>query len=340
MSSNTTQNLACYRVYMPYEIKPGTGHSSYSNAYPFRVPDGGYVEDLKKAIRDHPDLNRHLDGDELILLKCGSLSVLPVSARYNDALKWIRDHAHNEEIRMDSSLLLTDYFGTGPAPPSSKVIDVIAVTESTLESRDVVYALPDIHASKVSKDRLSQLDGMKRFPSSSEGVKSEENIRGWTNDNTGVHTHRPVGNYGPPTALFHPALARLRHRLRHLDQIDEPSADHFEWAHKFIQVCNNGFRKEKILEGELKQIINALIGEDATWQELLQDNRAKPDAVWGQIIRAILELKNVDGLGGNPILQATLDYTKILFQARDVQAQVRPSIGFVLNSTYFNAHCI
>ncbi|KAL5522337.1 hypothetical protein ACEPAF_2194 [Sanghuangporus sanghuang] len=71
------------------------------------------------------------------------------------------------------------------------------------------------------------------------------------------------------------------------------------------------------MEGELKQIINALIGEDATWQEYLRDKRAKPDAVWGQIIRAILELKNVDGLGGNPILQATLDYAKILFQARD-----------------------
>ncbi|KAL5522336.1 hypothetical protein ACEPAF_2193 [Sanghuangporus sanghuang] len=139
---------------MPYEIKPGTHHSSYPDTYAFRVPEGGYVSNLKNAIRDHPHLNRHLGDDELILLKCGSL--------------------------------------TGPASAEAEVIDVIAVTDSILEGRDVVYALPDIHASKVTKDRLSQLDGMKRFPSPSEGVKSEENIRGWANDNTGVHTHRPV----------------------------------------------------------------------------------------------------------------------------------------------------
>ncbi|KAL5485676.1 hypothetical protein ACEPAI_6717 [Sanghuangporus weigelae] len=308
MSSNTTQNSACYIVYMPYGIKPGTRYSF----------------DLENAIRDHPDLNRHLGRNEPILLKCGSLSVLPASTRYNSALEWIRDNAQNEEIRMEGGLLLTHYFGTGPASAEAEVIEVMVVTDSIL---DVVYALPDIHASKVTKDRLSQLDGMKRFPSPSEGVKSEENIRGWANDSTGVHIHQPVGNYGPPTALFHPALARLRHRLRHLDQIDEPSAAHFEWAHKFIQVCNNGFRKENLMEGELSQIIDALIGEDATWQEYLQDKRSRPDAVWGQIIiRAILELKDVDGVGGNPILQATLDYAKILFQARN---QIRPSIGFV-----------
>ncbi|KAL5532742.1 hypothetical protein ACEPAF_4516 [Sanghuangporus sanghuang] len=315
MSSNTTQKSACYIVYMPYEIKSGTHHSSYPDTYPFQ----GVTRNTT------PDLNRHLGNDQLILLKCGSLSVLPASTRYTRALGWIRDHAHNEEIRMDGGLLLTDYFGTGPAPPKCKVVDVIAVTDSILESRDVVYALPDIHTSKVTKDRLSQLDGMKRFPSPSEGVKSEEKIKGWANDNAGVHTHRPVGNYGPPTALFHPALARLRHRLRHLDQIEEPSAEHFVWAHKFIQVCNDGFKKENLMEGELKQIINALIGEDASWQQYLQDRTAKPDAVWGQIIRAILELKNVDGVGGNPILQATLDYAHILFHAQ-AQAQNRDCV--------------
>ncbi|KAL5524756.1 hypothetical protein ACEPAF_9902 [Sanghuangporus sanghuang] len=315
------QNLAYYIVYMPHETKPGS--RSLPNTYPFGVPEGGYVGNLENAIRDHPYLKRHLGDDQLILLKCGSLSVLPANTCYNRALEWLREHADKEEIRMQGGLLLTDYFGTGPAPPKCKVIDVIAVTDSILESRDVVYALPDIYASKVTKDRLSQLDGMKRFPSPSEGVKSEEKIKGWANDNTGVHTHRPVGNYGPPTALFHPALARLRHRLRHLDQIEEPSAQHFVWAHKFIQVCNDGFKKEKLMEGELKQIINALIGEDASWQVYLQDKMAKPDAVWGQIIRAILELKNVDGVGGNPILQATLDYAKILFQAQAQGAQNR-----------------
>ncbi|KAL5500816.1 hypothetical protein ACEPAH_9203 [Sanghuangporus vaninii] len=89
------------------------------------------------------------------------------------------------------------------------------------------------------------------------------------------------------------------------------------------------YRSLMLMEGELKQIINALIGEDAVWQEYLQDKTAKPDAVWGQIMRAILELKNVDGVGGNPILQATLDYAKILFQAQ-AQAEVQPQLrGFV-----------
>ncbi|KAL5500817.1 hypothetical protein ACEPAH_9204 [Sanghuangporus vaninii] len=87
-SSNMTQDLAYYIVYMPHEIKPGS--SSYPNTYSFGVPERGFVGDLENAIRDHPYLKRHLGDDQLILLKCGSLSVLPASTHYSRALGWIR----------------------------------------------------------------------------------------------------------------------------------------------------------------------------------------------------------------------------------------------------------
>ena len=178
---------------------------------------------------------------------------------------------------------------------------------------------------------------MRNFASPSEGVKSEERINSWSNENTGVHIHRPTGNYGPPTTLFQPAFARLSHRLKNLNEIDELSSDYLEWSHKFIVVCGDGFKKESLQEGELKQIINMLIGEDGIWQVSLEGGIATPDAVWvdvvmGVILRATLELKNIDGVGGNASLQANLLFTKTV-----TQREVRSLHAFMRCLAYFFA---
>ena len=175
---------------------------------------------------------------------------------------------------------------------------------------------------------------MRNFASPSEGIKSEERINSWANENTGVHIHRPTGNYGPPTTLFQPAFARLSHRLKNLNEIDELSSDYLEWSHKFIVVCGDGFKKESLQDGELKQIINALIGDDGRWQVSLEGGIATPDAVWvdvaGIILQAILVLKNIDGVGGNASLEANLLFTKIL-----TLPEVRSWHAFMRCLTYF-----
>ena len=120
---------------------------------------------------------------------------------------------------------------------------------------------------------------MRNFAGPSEGIKSEERINSWANENTGVHIHRPTGNYGSPTTLFQPAFARLSHRPKNLNEIDEPSSEYLVWSHKFIVVCGDGFKKEGLQDGELKQMINALIGDDGRWQVSLEGGIATPDAV-------------------------------------------------------------
>lgn len=199
-----------------------------------------------------------------------------------------------------------------------------------MESPDVLYALADLRISRTTKGqfcpsytgpswlkkwssgRFSQIAKIAHFPSPSEGVKTEEKIKLWVNEKSIVHPHRPAGNYGPHTVLFHPALARLKDRLTSPDQIEEPSAEHLEWAHKFLLVCADGFKEEKLREGALKEIVNALINEDALWQATFPNRSARPDATWGKTIRMILELKNFDGVGGSATLQALLDYAKFL----------------------------
>lgn len=165
-------------------------------------------------------------------------------------------------------------------------------------------------------------------------MKSDDKIKEWANKNSGVHPHRPAGNYGPFTALFHPALGMLKHHLMHLDQIEDPSAAHYKLAYKFITICNDGFKKEDRRQARLRGIIEGLIGEDAEWQKNFEGGTAVPDAVWGwrQVIWAIMELKNVDGMGGNATLQAVLDYSKLISQS-----QVRSSMTFAPSPADFFA---
>lgn len=172
---------------------------------------------------------------------------------------------------------------------------------------------------------------MENFPSPSEGVKSEEKVKVWANEASGVHPHRPTGNYGPPTSLFHPALARLKHRLTHLDQVEEPSAEYYEYAHMFIASGGDGYTAESVREAGLKNLIKKLIGGDPQWQYSLEGGTAKPDAVWGDIIRAILELKNLDGVGGNAILQSTLVYAKVLAQPKVRFLYIRVELNLCCN---------
>ena len=162
-----------------------------------------------------------------ISLQCDNLSVLPVGTLYERAQEWIRQNYDNEWLEYVFSL--NKYFPTGPAPEESMKVDIIAVTESSTCSGLHLFTMFDsflIHPSRHTRvrgnqwsallfftswptlviwlptERLSLIDSMRNFASPSEGIKSEERINSWANENTGVHIHRPTGNYGPPTTLF------------------------------------------------------------------------------------------------------------------------------------------
>ena len=61
----------------------------------------------------------------------------------------------------------------------------------------------------LSAERFSLIDEIRNFATPSEGVESEEKINSWANEKSGIHIHRPAGNYGPPTTLLQLAFARV-----------------------------------------------------------------------------------------------------------------------------------
>lgn len=140
-------------------------------------------------------------------------------------------------------------------------------------------------------------------------------MREWVDESSGVHVHLPAGNHGPPTALFHRTLARLKHRLKHLDQVPEPSAEYYKWSHRFVIIGSDGIKDERLREEALKPCLHELIGETATWRMKLDDGKAALDAVWGKgMPQVIMELKNLDGVGGNATLQGVFGFAKLLTQ--------------------------
>lgn len=153
--------------------------------------------------------------------------------------------------------------------------------------------------------------------SPSESVKSEDNIKKAINGNHGIHSHRPAYNHGPPTALFHPDLAKLRFRLENLDSLEElePNSTSLASCHNFIVNSCKFFEGEKVREEVLKDIICKFIVGKCSWQTFTDDKKAKPDVTWGDTLTyAIGELKNEYGLGGSTILQGSVVYAKILAQ--------------------------
>ena len=50
------------------------------------------------------------------------------TSRYDNALQWIREHPEED---MDNAELLSEHFPHGPAPVRDKMIDVIAVNDTS-----------------------------------------------------------------------------------------------------------------------------------------------------------------------------------------------------------------
>ena len=123
-------------------------------------------------------------------------------------------------------------------------------------------------------ERELQVDEIKTILSRSEGVKSERGVKDCTDGSRGIHSHRPSLNYGPPTALFHPALARLKHRLERLDQLElEPEDYMLDTCHLLISEGCKFHPDESHREAAMRNLIDKLIGEKADGKKKLMATR-------------------------------------------------------------------
>jgi hypothetical protein len=87
-------------------------------------------------------------------------------------------------------------------------------------------------------------------------------------------------------------------------------------AFDFVAQSADFHDNEHAREAALKPILGHLLPGDAQWQELTEGGKAKIDGAWtrGIFTYLIFELKNEQGLGGDPFLQGLVLYGKIVAQ--------------------------
>lgn len=133
-----------------------------------------------------------------------------------------------------------------------------------------------------------------------------------------IHFGRPGG---VPAAIFSPALATLQWRLDHLEKVKVSRPD-VERAAKYLQCAVAFYEDEKFREKAIKDIVDDAIGEKGNWDVALTwANGIRSVGAWWYIsiikfLFLVLEIKNSLGLTGDAILQAALDYAKVVSQEK------------------------
>jgi len=130
-----------------------------------------------------------------------------------------------------------------------------------------------------------------------------------------IYLGRPSG---APAAIFNPALATLQHRLDHLDQVKVTRQDVMHAA-DYLNQAIRFYSDETDREKALKGLLDIAVGQGGSWNTQLNwADSIKPDCCWWhkEFLIMVLELKNTVGLAGNPVLQAIVDYSKIISQEK------------------------
>ena len=165
-------------------------------------------------------------------------------------------------------------------------------------------------------DLGNRLDSLRPASSPSEIIGSVTKIRELLE---GVATHIYLGRpSGAPAAIFNPALATLQHRLDHLDHVNVTRQDVMhaaDYLNQAIGFYSDETGREKALQG----LLDVAVDQGGSWNKQLSwADGIKPDCCWWHkdFLTMVLELKNTVGLAGNPVLQAIVDYSKIISQEK------------------------
>ena len=154
------------------------------------------------------------------------------------------------------------------------------------------------------------------IPSLSDGIKTAGGVEKALDIKNGIiHDGRPENNYGPPPALFHPALAKLDHHLRHLDDdlqelVPEPAF--LRHTHEFIAFSTRVYASEADRAEALHPVLGNIFGLYKTEKPF---PGAKVDMLWEDDhanVIVITEIQNECGIGGDASLQTALAYAKIV----------------------------
>jgi hypothetical protein len=144
-------------------------------------------------------------------------------------------------------------------------------------------------------------------------------------DEPPIHLGRPGG---APAAIFNPALAILQQRLDHLEQV-KVSRSEVDRAAKYLRCAITFYEDEDHRQKAIKELVDEAIGEKGKWGLALgsADNIKPNGSRWyDEFLILVLELKNTLGLSGDALLQAVIDYSKIVSRER-VQCPISASLN-------------
>ena len=106
----------------------------------------------------------------------------------------------------------------------------------------------------------------------------------------------------------------LQHRLDHLEQVLVSRRD-VERAAEYVQCAVVFYDNEDLRRKAIKDVVSGAIGEVGEWECSLDwADKIKPVGSWWYetFLILVLELKNTLGLSGDALLQAVIDYSKIV----------------------------
>ena len=157
------------------------------------------------------------------------------------------------------------------------------------------------------------LDRLTPNLSPSEIVHSPDKVADlFDNDKSLIHLS------GAPAALFNPALAILQRNLENLKDVEISPSD-VGHASQYLRYATKFYRDEAQRQSAIMELIEEATGKKGEWgSTLVWADRIKPDACWwyGLFLAQVLELKNTLGLSGDALLQAIIDYSKIIGRER------------------------
>ncbi|KAG5635434.1 hypothetical protein H0H81_011254, partial [Sphagnurus paluster] len=106
----------------------------------------------------------------------------------------------------------------------------------------------------------------------------------------------------------------LQRRLENLDQVEVDPRD-IANAADYLNTAIITYDDESAREKAIKNYIDIAVGQSGDWNSRLEWAHAiQPTCAWWHklFLYIVLELKNIDGLAGNPSLQSIIDYGKII----------------------------
>ena len=122
-----------------------------------------------------------------------------------------------------------------------------------------------------------------------------------------IHIDRPGG---VPAVIFNPVLAKLQNDLEHLEQITVTPQE-VDNAHEYLGKAIGFHSNESLRQRAIKDLVDTALGTKGEWGSR---TNFRPSASWSHngFVTLILELKNTLGLSGDAVLQAAVDYAKLI----------------------------